>query len=278
MGLLCNDAVSDERSLRLSAACRAMTIVVMLLIGCHVCCGLLLALLGTTAGSRSRAGRRSRRRGLTARWRPKPGRHVGGHRQPHQEGKKKPQHVLLPLLTPDSDSESVQSQSSRVSRPGSVVEACRKLVGPLHGSLPPVDYRPKRMDDHVSLAGTMTEIQALKAVTFVAHHDEKSKWEENARNHVAFSTIARGSTPPFLDQGVWEGQVLPFLTCAQPGPVPKEANILQKEEEVLWKTAWHRTMDDDSDDGSDQELFPESDDDTGLTVMSAPEGAATTVV
>jgi len=252
------DTGGDEGSLRLSAACRATTIVVMLLIGCHVCYGFLLALLGTTAGSRSRAGRRSRRRGSTARWRPKPGRHVGRHRQPYQEGKKKPQHVFLRPLTPDSGSSKlVQSQSSKVSRPGSVVEACRKLVGPLHESLPPVNYRPRRMDDYVSLARTMTEIQALKAMTLVAHHDEKSKWEENARNYVTFSTLAKGSAPPFLDQRAWEGQVLPFLTCAQPGPVPKEANILQKEEEVLWKTAWHRTMDDDSDDGSDQELFPE---------------------
>lgn len=141
----------------------------------------------------------------------------------------------------------VGSQSSRLSCVGSVTQACRQLLGPLHDQLPPQQLRSKRIEDHLLCAAEMVRLRACAKFKHIWHEQRVEEWQEQVHNHEVSTLLKHSSGPSeqFPEQ-VWREQVLPLLQAPSPGVKPKAPQLPDDNE--LWYEAWKRTYEDGEED------------------------------
>jgi bacteriorhodopsin len=142
----------------------------------------------------------------------------------------------------------VMSQSSKISRAGSVTMACRQLLGPLMDHLPMPQHMSRRMgmENYVQCAAQMVKMCGPSEITRLHHQQELAEWKEKCKARALADALKTGSAPDSsIDEGVWRTVLLPYLEAEAPGCMPVAPDVPDTEE--LWARAWKQTYEDSED-------------------------------
>jgi hypothetical protein len=145
--------------------------------------------------------------------------------------------------TPIGGSE-VGSQSSKKTAIGSVTMACQQLLGPLHSGLPPKQFVPASIEDHVQCAADMVRRKVPVEIARLHHQQQLEKWQVEKNDHSLSQILVHGRPPDDnIDSQIWRCLVLPALITEEgPGAKPVQPDLPDDTE--LWRRSWVQVMED----------------------------------
>jgi len=139
----------------------------------------------------------------------------------------------------------VCSQSSKLSRAGSVTMACRQLLGPLHDHLPPQHLASKRIEEHVRCAAQTVRLRtAAKVAQLQQERDVAESWGR-VQVHAIPSMLDRSYVPESGISGDVRLTHVPELDGAATRPLGPPPPSIDK----FWLQASQCTHEDSEDDG-----------------------------
>lgn len=144
----------------------------------------------------------------------------------------------------------VGSQSSKISFVGSVTLACQQLLGPLHTNLPPKQFVPKAIEDHVQCAADMVRLKVPVEISRLHHQQQLAEWKAKQRASGLSRVLDRSAVPNDIDTHIWRSMILPALTEAPPGAKPVEPDLPDDNE--LWRRSWAKVFEEDEEESDDE--------------------------